>query len=174
MKARAALSLALTLFVAACGGNVPPPEAGAAPRLPEPRSDLLPTLKIAKPAEWESRQPIVPEGYRIQLIAADLQIPRQVLVMPNGDILVSEGKGGGAPKLTPKDVIAGFIKAKGTSPVKGGDRLTLLRDANGDGEYEMHTVFAEDLNAPYGLALTPAASTSRTRTRWCVSTTAMG
>ena len=156
MKAHVALSLALTLVVAACGGNVPPPEAGTAPQLPEPRSDLLPTLKIAKPTEWESRQPIVPEGYRIQLIAKDLQIPRQVLVLPNGDILVSEGKGGGAAKLTPKDVIAGFIKAKGTSPVKGGDRLTLLRDGNGDGEYETRTVFAEDLNAPYGLALTPA------------------
>ncbi|MFD1961194.1 PQQ-dependent sugar dehydrogenase [Novosphingobium panipatense] len=53
----------------------------------------------------------------------------------------------------PKDLIAGFIKKKGTSPVKGGDRLTLLRDADGDGRYEFRVVFAEHLNAPYGLAL---------------------
>ncbi|MEJ7929895.1 sorbosone dehydrogenase family protein [Ramlibacter sp. AN1015] len=72
---------------------------------------------------------------------------------PNGDILVAEGKGGNAPSVTPKDVIAGFIKARGTSSVKGGDRLTLLRDADGDGTYEMRTVFASGLNAPYGLAL---------------------
>ena len=52
----------------------------------------------------------------------------------------------------PKDVIAGYIKAKGTSSVKGGNRLTLLRDADGDGKYEMNTVFADNLNAPYGLA----------------------
>src|SRR6185312_16792795 len=53
----------------------------------------------------------------------------------------------------PKDVIASYIKAKGTSPVKGGNRLTLLRDSDGDGVYETRTVFAENLNAPYGLAL---------------------
>src|SRR5690606_1871818 len=49
--------------------------------------------------------------------------------------------------------IAGYIKAQGTSSVKGGDRLTLLRDADGDGTYELNTVFAENLDAPYGLAL---------------------
>src|SRR3546814_19323352 len=79
--------------------------------------------------------------------------PRHTRVLPNGDILVAEGKGCGASKLTPKDVIAGYIKAKGTSPVKGGNRLTLLRDSDGDGAYEARAVFAENLNAPYGLAL---------------------
>ncbi len=66
---------------------------------------------------------------------------------------VAEGRGGSAPNLKPKDIIAGLIKAKGTSPVKSGNRLTLLRDANGDGTYELKTVFADKLNAPYGLAL---------------------
>lgn len=157
MKSRVMFALAAAIGLAACGGrDSAPPATGATPQLPEPRGELLPTLKIAKPAAWGSRKPVVPEGYRIEAIATDLKIPRQVLVLPNGDILVSEGKGGGAPKLTPKDVIAGFIKAKGTSPVKGGDQLTLLRDENGDGVYETRTVFAEDLNAPYGLALTAA------------------
>jgi glucose/arabinose dehydrogenase len=157
MKVRAAVALILVAGLAACGAREEPSSnVGATPRLPEPRSDLLPTLKIAKPAEWGSRRPLVPAGYRIDAIATDLAIPRQILVLPNGDLLVSEGKGGGAPKLTPKDVIAGFIKAKGTSPVKGGNRLTLLRDADGDGKYETRTEFAKDLDAPYGLALTPA------------------
>ncbi len=75
-----------------------------------------------------------------------------MLVLPNGDILVAEGRGGNAPKLKPKDVIAGYIKAQGNTQVKGGNRLTLLRDADGDGKYELKTVFAENLNAPYGLA----------------------
>ena len=73
-----------------------------------------------------------------------------MLVLPNGDILVAEGRGGNAPKLKPKDVIADVIKARGTTSVESGDRVTLLRDADGDGEYELQTVFAEDLNAPTG------------------------
>src|SRR5690606_28380923 len=52
-----------------------------------------------------------------------------------------------------KDLIAGYIKSLGKSAVKGGDRLTLLRDADGDGSYEQRGIFADNLNAPYGLAL---------------------
>lgn len=109
-------------------------------------------MKIAQPAAWGEQTPQVPQGYRISAIATDLKIPRQTLVLPNGDILVAEGRGGNATKLKPKDVIASQIKAKGNTQVKGGNRLTLLRDADGDGRYELQTVFAEHLNAPYGLA----------------------
>jgi glucose/arabinose dehydrogenase len=110
-------------------------------------------MKIASPAGWGDQRPVVPPGYTITAIATDLKIPRQTLVLPNGDILVAEGRGGNAPKLTPKDIIASKLKAQGTTPVKGGNRLTLLRDADGDGVYEGRTVFAENLNAPYGLTL---------------------
>ncbi len=147
------LLLAGSILLAACGSDPDAAQYGAAPKLPEPQSQLLPTMQIAKPSEWGERKPTVPQGYRISAIATGLAIPRQTLVLPNGDILIAEGRGGYAPKLTPKDVIAAYIKAKGTSPVKGGNRLTLLRDANGDGVYEVKTVFAENLNAPYGLAL---------------------
>ncbi|HEY1044711.1 MAG TPA: sorbosone dehydrogenase family protein, partial [Telluria sp.] len=110
------------------------------------------SMKIAEPAAWGNQKPTVPAGYTITAIATGLKIPRQTLVLPNGDILVAEGRGGGAAKLKPKDLIAGYIKAQGNTQVKGGNRLTLLRDADGDGKYEMATVFAENLNAPYGLA----------------------
>jgi len=66
---------------------------------------------------------------------------------------VAEGSGGSAPQLKPKDFIAGLIKSQGTTSVQSGNRLTLLRDADGDGRYEEQTTFADDLNAPYGLAL---------------------
>lgn len=125
---------------------------GSSPDLPKPERGLLPDMVIAKPAPWGDKLPTVPEGYKISAIATDLKIPRQTLVLPNGDILVAEGRGGSAPDLKPKDVIAAVIKARGTSPVKGGNRLTLLRDPEGDGTYEA-SVFAENLNAPYGLAL---------------------
>ncbi|MBO9352688.1 sorbosone dehydrogenase family protein [Bordetella petrii] len=144
--------ISLSAVLGVCSGQAGPSQVGAAPDLPKPERGLLPDMVIAKPAEWGNKVPTVPDGYTITAIATGLAIPRQTLVLPNGDILVAEGRGGNAAKLKPKDVIAGMIKARGTSPVKGGNRLTLLRDAEGDGTYEAST-FAENLNAPYGLAL---------------------
>ncbi|XYJ11381.1 PQQ-dependent sugar dehydrogenase [Telluria sp. B2] len=154
MKRSSALTLmSVALLLSACSNEGASTQAhGPDPKLPEPHRGLLPNMKIAEPVAWGNKKPIVPEGYTIDAIATDLKIPRQTLVLPNGDILVAEGRGGNAAKLKPKDVIAGYIKAKGTTPVKGGNRLTLLRDADGDGRYEVQTVFAENLNAPYGLA----------------------
>ena len=147
-----ALVTAATLL-AACGGSDPElDQTGPHPTLPEQQSTLVPRMNIADPAGWGDRRPVVPAGYTITAIATDLQIPRQTLVLPNGDILVAEGRGGRAPKLRPKDVIAGKIKAMGNTQVESGNRLTLLRDADGDGTYELQTVFASGLDAPYGLA----------------------
>lgn len=156
MKAAIALTaLPLALLLTACGEEPGSDQQfyGVQPDLPKPERGLLPSMTIAEPTPWGDQQPTVPEGFRISAIATDLKIPRQTLVLPNGDILVAEGRGGNAPKLKPKDVIAGVIKARGTTSVESGNRLTLLRDADGDGTYELQTVFAEDLNAPYGLAL---------------------
>lgn len=149
---------ALAMALSACGGgDVPPPQFGPDPELPEPRRGLLPNMQIAMPLEWGDEVPTVPQGYRITAIATDLAVPRQTLVLPNGDILVAEGSGGGAPVLRPKDLIANYIKGQGKTDRGGGDRLTLLRDADGDGTYEQQDVFADNLNAPYGLALIDGA-----------------
>lgn len=145
--------LGVALLLSACGGDGEPTQThGPDPKLPEPQRGLLPSMKIAQPAAWGELKPTVPEGFSVTAIATGLKIPRQSLVLPNGDILVAEGRGGSAAKLKPKDVIASQIKAKGNTQVKGGNRLTLLRDADGDGNYEVQAVFAENLNAPYGLA----------------------
>ncbi|MEO5565362.1 MAG: sorbosone dehydrogenase family protein [Luteimonas sp.] len=143
----------LVVVLSACGGDPDPTQYGADPTLPAPRTTMLPDMAIAKPANWGDQVPIVPPGYTVTAIATGLQIPRQTLVLPNGDILVAEGRGGHAPNLKLKDVIAGYIKAEGTTSVKSGNRLSLLRDADGDGVYELNTVFADGLDAPYGLAL---------------------
>jgi glucose/arabinose dehydrogenase len=151
---RAAFLLgAAALVVAACDGDPEAQQRGASPELPQPQRGLLPDMTIPRPAAWGNDLPTVPQGYRIQAIATDLRIPRQTLILPNGDILVAEGTGSAAAALRPKDIIAGFIKSLGKSSVGGGNRLTLLRDADGDGTYETRGVFAENLNAPYGLAL---------------------
>lgn len=143
---------ALLTALTACSQDPPPPEFGASPTLPEPKSGLLPSIVIAPPVAWGNDRPTVPSGYRIDPIATDLMVPRQTLVLPNGDILVAEGSGGGAPVLRPKDLIAGYMKKQGKTSVKGGNRVTLLRDADGDGTYETRSIFADNLNAPYGLA----------------------
>ncbi len=145
--------LSAALLLSACGGEGDKTQAhGPDPKLPAQQSSLLPSMKIAEPVAWGDQKPKVPEGYSITAIATDLAIPRQTLVLPNGDILVAEGRGGSAAKLKPKDVIASLIKAEGNTKVKSGNRITLLRDADGDGTYELKTVFADNLNAPYGLA----------------------
>ncbi|MBV8687416.1 MAG: sorbosone dehydrogenase family protein [Alphaproteobacteria bacterium] len=147
--------VALLAGLAACNrdGGSDPAQYGANPQLPGQQRALVPSMKIADPAPWGAERPVVPEGYAITAIATGFGIARQTLVLPNGDILVAEGRGGGEPALRPKDFIAGFIKAKGTSQAKSGNRLTLLRDSDGDGVYEGRTIFADKLNAPYGLAL---------------------
>jgi glucose/arabinose dehydrogenase len=145
--------LAAAALLSGCGADGNPVDYGPDPDLPEPGRGLLPAMNIADPVQWGAERPVVPQGYRIDAIATDLKIPRQTLLLPNGDILVAEGKGGNAPVEKPKDLIAGYFLKQGTTSVKGGDRLTLLRDSDSDGRYEGRTVFAENLNAPYGLAL---------------------
>ena len=154
MNAVRPLSALSLVLLSACGEQEQnqAQHYGPDPKLATPERGLLPSMKIAEPTPWGDQLPTVPEGFTVTAIASDLKIPRQTLVLPNGDILVAEGRGGNAPALQPKDVIAGLIKAKGTTSVESGNRLTLLRDADGDGTYELQTVFAEDLNAPYGLA----------------------
>ena len=150
---RSLVCAAALLAVAACGRSDPDlDQTGPQPDLPGVRETLLPPMKIAQPVGWGDQVPTAPAGYAVTALATDLKIPRQMLVLPNGDILVAEGRGGGAPALRPKDVIAGIIKKKGNTQVESGDRITLLRDANNDGRAEVRTVFIDNLNAPYGLA----------------------
>jgi glucose/arabinose dehydrogenase len=157
MRRAALLIGAAALVLTACDGDPGPEQHGANPQLPDPQRGLLPDMVIPKPTAWGDDRPTVPQGFRISPIATDLRIPRQTLVLPNGDILVAEGTGGNEQPYRPKDFIATWIKKQGKSSVPGGNRLTLLRDADGDGSYEARSVFAEHLNGPYGLALANGA-----------------
>jgi glucose/arabinose dehydrogenase len=153
MSARTLALAALALALAACGSERGLDQQGPEPELPKLSQTLIPTINIASPTGWDGEFPTVPDGFTITAIATDLKIPRQMLVLPNGDILVAEGSGGGAPRVRPKDVIAGILKSRGKTDVEGGDRITLLRDADRDGVVEERTVFIDGLDAPYGLAL---------------------
>lgn len=141
------------LALAACGRSDPNlNETGIQPDLPDVRETLIPPMRVTGPTGWGGQVPTVPAGFTVTAMATDLQIPRQMLVLPNGDILIAEGRGGHAAPLRPKDIIAGPIKKRGNTQVDSGNRLTLLRDADNDGRPEVRTVFADNLDAPYGLA----------------------
>ena len=155
MSTRWLLLATAAITLAACGRSDPGlDQTGAGkPPLPDQQQTLLPPMKIATPAGWDGATPTAPKGFTVTALATDLKIPRQMLVLPNGDVLVAEGAGGAqAPKVRPKDIIAGYIKAMGKTKVKGGNRVTLLRDADGDGRAELREVLIDGLNAPYGLA----------------------
>lgn len=143
---------AMAIALSGCDRDPAPLQYGPNPNLPQPQRGLLPQMTIPRPAVQSEGHPRVREGYTIKAIATNLMIPRQTLSLPNGDILVAEGSGGGAPALRPKDLIANYIKSLGKSSVKGGNRLTLLQDPDGDGTYKKQEVFSDNLNAPYGLA----------------------
>lgn len=152
--AASAAVIALSASLWACGNASDPKlnQTGPNPDLPAQNQTLVPPIKISPPAGWGADKPVVPAGFTVAPFATDLKIPRQMLILPNGDVLVAEGRGDSAPRLRPKDVIAGMIKKKGNTQIEGGDRITLLRDADNDGVPEVRTVLAQGLNAPYGLA----------------------
>lgn len=104
----------------------------------------------------ERRKATVAQGLQIQAYAHGLQHPRSLYVLPNGDVLVVESKApGGEPIKRPKDLVMGWIESWVTS---GGDsgpsnRITLLRDTDGDGKPELTSVFLDHLSSPFGVAL---------------------
>ena len=152
MKRIVLLSLAFSLVACQSQSDPDLDQTGERPDLPQQSDTLLPAMKIPTPKGWDGELPTVPEGFTVTAIAKDLKIPRQMLLLPNGDILVAEGSGGHAPAVRPKDVIAGMIKKRGKSSVEGGNRITLLRARDGDGQTDLQTTFIDGLDAPYGLA----------------------
>ena len=128
LLAASAATFAMAFTVASCGNASDPKlnQTGGAPDLPRINETLVPAMKISPPAGWNGEAPTVPQGFTVSAFATDLKIPRQMLVLPNGDVLVAEGRGGHAPPLRPKDVIAGFIKKQGNTKISGGNRITLL------------------------------------------------
>ncbi len=156
---RLALALGSVVLLTGCNdpGGDPNAEIGPNPKLPDLQQYLLPPMHIAKVVSWnQGETPSVPKGMKIQAMATGLQHPRSLYVLPNGDILVVETK---APKAAsikrPKEIIMGFIESWATSGGKTGpsNRITLLRDTNGDGVPDMQSVFLDHLNSPFGVAL---------------------
>jgi glucose/arabinose dehydrogenase len=145
--------------VAACGGVAQLPLAagiGPDPTLPPPERSLLPTVNIAKATGWPANtQPTAAAGLAVTRFADGLQHPRWLHVLPNGDVLVAETDT--PPKPDDGKGVRGFIMKqlmkKAGSGAPSANRITLLRDANGDGVADVRTVFIDHVNSPFGMAL---------------------
>lgn len=129
---------------------------GPQPTLPEPAHSLIPTIKVAKAVGWpEGKMPVAAAGTRVNAFATGLAHPRFVYVLPNGDVLVAETSG--PPKPDDETGFRGkmfkYFQKKAGSGVPSADRITLLRDADGDGVAETKTAFLTGLHSPFGIAL---------------------
>jgi len=130
-------------------------EFGPSPSLVEPDPQLIPTAKIAKAIGFDDG--IVPraaDGWRIQAFAQNLQHPRWLLDLPNGDILVAEtdapkGSGGFAGI---KGLVAKFMMRRGGSNLGSANQIRLLRDTDSDGEADVSSVLIDNLHSPFGMA----------------------
>ena len=143
------------LGVAGCDdtGSDPKLQIGANPMLPPLHQYLLPPIRIATPVGWKSETPKVPQGLQVHALATGLQHPRSVYVLPNGDVLVVESNGPKAPIFRPKDLVTGVVEWFAGAKAKDANRITLLRDTNGDGIPDVRSVFLDHLNSPFGVAL---------------------
>jgi glucose/arabinose dehydrogenase len=151
---RATAGLLILALVTACSGKGgdPSKQYGADPVLPEPHQYLLPPMSVPEVVGWKgSETPTVPAGIHIQAMATGLMHPRIVYALPNGDVLVVESNSPGTQPFRPKDYIQGKVKARAGAAANGGNRITLLRDANGDGVPELKTVLVDNLHSPYGV-----------------------
>ena len=130
--------------------------SGREPVLPAPQSSLLPTVHVATATGWPSgAKPAAASGLAVDAFAADLEHPRWLYVLPNGDVLVAETDA--PPKPDDRKGIRGWAMKKLMSKAGSGkpsaNRITLLRDANRDGVAETRSVFIDGLNSPFGMAL---------------------
>ena len=165
---RARTTLILTLLVIAGGGTFGlvactetakvPLEAqmGPNPTLPPPAPGLLPTVNIAPAIGWrEGTRPTPAPGLAVAAFATGLDHPRNLLVLPNGDVLVAESNAPPRPEGSAglRGLAMRAVMARAGAVTESANRITLLRDADGDGIAETRVPFLENLNSPYGMAL---------------------
>lgn len=154
-------ALLLTLALAGCGGAGGGDQIGPDPVIPAPRQPILPSINVAKVIGWRAGEtPKAPPGFRVEALARGLSHPRFVYVLPNGDILAVESRAPqpGEPIDRPKEPIRGWIEglasgAGASASDAPTNRITLIRDADGDGVAEGRTLFLDGLNSPFGVVL---------------------
>ncbi len=128
--------------------------SGTKPAITEPREQLIPTINVADVDRWNAgEKPVAAAGLTVERYAEGLDHPRNLYVLPNGDVLVAE------TNSPPKDgggitgMVMRWLMNKAGAGVPSANRITLLRDADGDGKPELKAPFLTGLNSPFGMAL---------------------
>lgn len=156
---RLALTVLIAASVAGCGESSKlqvSDGTGPSPKLPEPNKTLMPTVNIAPAVGWpEGVKPKAAPGTQVSAFAEGLDHPRWLYVLPNGDVLVAETNS--PPKPDDGKGIRGWVMNKVMGRAGAGvpspNRITLLRDKDGDGIAETREVFLQNLNSPFGMTL---------------------
>ena len=153
-------SLILALMLAACGDTATQPaEAGTGPdpKLPQAvPTVLIPTVDVAKAVGWpKGKTPTTAPAFAVGAFAEGLDHPRWLYTLPNGDVLVAETNAPPRPDNNTgvKGWVMGLLVSSVGAGVPSADRITLLRDGDGDGIAEMKTAFLTGLHSPFGMAL---------------------
>ncbi len=153
------LAVLAVLALAACAQAQSLPIAastGPTPSLPAPRSSLIPTVNIAPAIGWPvGAAPTAAAGTRVNAFARDLDHPRWLLVLPNGDVLVAETNAPPKPDDAKgiKGAVMGLVMKRAGAGVPSADRITLLRDTDRDGVADVRSVLLRDLHSPFGMVL---------------------
>ena len=151
--------LVLALSLAGCASSARLPVSagtGPDPTLPPPDKSLIPLVHVVDAKGWpEGARPVAAEGTAVAAFARDLDHPRWLYVLPNGDVLVAETNA--PPRPEDNKGIKGFFfkmfQKKAGGAVPSANRITLLRDADGDGVAETRSAFLTGLSSPFGMAL---------------------
>jgi glucose/arabinose dehydrogenase len=150
--------LVAVVGVSGCASSRLPVSAGTgpSPTLPPPNKTLIPVVNVVTAKGWpEGARPVAAEGTAVAAFAQGLDHPRWLYVLPNGDVLVAETNAPTRPK-DGKGIKGWFFKLfqkKAGGAVPSANRITLLRDADGDGVAETRSVFLSGLESPFGMAL---------------------
>lgn len=129
-------------------------DTGREPVFTSARSEMLPTVNIAEVRPWQGgEKPVAASGLSVERFADGLAHPRSMLRLPNGDILVAETNSPPRPKDGIVDRVMAYLMDKAGAGVPSANRITLLRDSDGDGRAETRSTFLTGLNSPYGMAL---------------------
>lgn len=164
---RFALLMTAAALLGGCGESSRLPfQAGVGPKpqLPEPTTSLIPTLKVSKAVGWTGNDmPKAPDGFKVNALADNLDHPRWLYSLPNGDVLVAESNkppkpegssdGGTGVMAWIKRTASGIVMSRVGAEAPSANRITLLRDADGDGRAEVHKVFISGLTSSFGMAL---------------------
>ncbi len=136
------------------GENAVAPAIGASPAIPPAKAQSIPTLKMPTARGWSGdHKPTAAPGLKVNAFAAGLRHPRWITVLPNQDVLVAEALSEPGPIKTAFDYAIFSTMKRAAAVGKSPNRITLLRDQDGDGVAETRETLLDQLNQPFGMAL---------------------